>query len=185
MSRICAIRSGLVMLGNNRVKYSGNEFVPPAPRGGGNQREPKTMTEQLERIVETFEFFQDWEDRYNYMAELGQKMPAFPEADRIDANKVQGCVSQVWITVRAENGPKPVLHFAGDSDTSIIKGIVAILLSIYSGKTAKQALEVDVDAIFERLGIFEHLSPNRHVGVYAMVEKFRDLAGGEQARLAA
>ena len=144
------------------------------------------MNEQIDRIVETFEFFEDWDDRYNYMAELGQKLPAFPEADHLDDNKVHGCVSQVWITVRSqEQGCKVVLQFQGDSDTAIIKGIVAILLSIYSGKTAEQALEVDVDAIFERLGIFDHLSPNRHVGVYAMVEKFRALAGGERARLAA
>ncbi|MCB1877651.1 MAG: SufE family protein [Chromatiales bacterium] len=144
------------------------------------------MNEQIDRIVETFEFFEDWDDRYNYMAELGQKLPAFPEADHLDDNKVHGCVSQVWITVRSqEQGGKVVLQFQGDSDTAIIKGIVAILLSIYSGKTAEQALEVDVDAIFERLGIFDHLSPNRHVGVYAMVEKFRALAGGERARLAA
>lgn len=134
------------------------------------------MAESIDRIIEVFEFFEDWESRYNYMAELGQKLPELPDTYKTPDNQVQGCVSKVWITVEADSSAPPRLTFRGDSDTPIIKGIVAILLAMYSGKSADEALSIDPDAIFNRLGIYEHLSPNRHVGVYSMVEKFRALA---------
>jgi cysteine desulfuration protein SufE len=133
--------------------------------------------ENLDRIVETFEFFEDWEDRYRYLEELGERLPAFPEALKTDEHLVHGCVSQVWVVAEPEPGSQPlVLRFRGDSDTPIIKGILAILLAMYDGSTPEEALALDPDDLFRRLGIYDHLSPNRHVGVYAMVEKFRNLA---------
>lgn len=138
--------------------------------------------ESIERIVETFEFFDDWDDRYNYLAELGAKLPTLPRAYHTPEHQVHGCVSQVWVVAELERTPSgTVLRLRGYSDTPIIKGILAVLLSIYNGLSPEEALKVDTDAIFNRLGIYEHLSPNRHVGVYAMVEKVRSLAKSLQA----
>ena len=133
--------------------------------------------ETLERIIETFEFFEDWEDRYRYLEELGERLSAFPEGLKTPEHLVHGCVSQVWVVAEPQPGSQPtVLRFRGDSDTPIIKGILAILLAMYDGRTPEEALALEPDELFQRLGIYEHLSPNRHVGVYAMVEKFRNLA---------
>ncbi len=133
--------------------------------------------EHLDRIVETFEFFEDWEDRYRYLEELGERLPALPVSLKTPEHQVHGCVSQVWVVAEPESGRQPVvLRFRGDSDTPIIKGILAVLLAMYDGRTPEEALALDPDRLFHRLGIYEHLSPNRHVGVYAMVEKFRNLA---------
>jgi len=138
--------------------------------------------EDIERIVETFEFFDDWDDRYNYLAELGEKLPPLGREYATPEHQVHGCVSQVWVVAELERGPgASVLRFRGDSDTPIIKGILAVLLSIFDGLSPDEALRVDTDAIFNRLGIYEHLSPNRHVGVYAMVQKVRSLAKSLQA----
>lgn len=133
--------------------------------------------ESLEHILEAFEFFDDWDDRYRYLAELGEKLPAFPERFKTHEHQVHGCVSQVWIVVDREAGSGGVvLRFSGDSDTPIIKGILAILLAIYDGTQPDETLDKDPDRLFHRLGIYDHLSPNRHVGVYAMVKKFHELA---------
>ena len=138
--------------------------------------------ESIERIVETFEFLDDWDDRYNYLAELGEKLPPLEPRYATPEHQVHGCVSQVWVMAELEATPSGgVLRFRGDSDTPIIKGILAVLLSIYDGLSPDEALKVDTDAIFDRLGIYEHLSPNRHVGVYAMVEKVRSVAKSLQA----
>ncbi len=130
----------------------------------------------LERIAETFEFFEDWEDRYLCLTELGQRLPAMPEACKVPENQVQGCVSNVWIVADRDDSPTPRVSFRADSDTPVIRGILAILLAMYSGKTADEIDGIDADGMFAQLGIYDHLSPNRHVGVYAMIEKMRAIA---------
>ena len=140
--------------------------------------------ERLERIVDAFAFFEDWEDKYNYLAELGERLPALPEEYKTPEHQVHGCVSQVWILAKVDHSQGPVLNLRADSDTAIIKGIVAILLAVYSGKRPEEIEAIDADAIFAELGIYDHLSPNRHVGVYAMIEKIRAVAR-TSARLAA
>ncbi len=132
--------------------------------------------DSLERIAETFEFFEDWEDRYLYLTELGRRVPALPEACKVPENQVHGCVSNVWIVADRDDSPTPRVSFRADSDTPVIKGILAILLAVYSGKSADDIDGVDADGIFAQLGIYDHLSPNRHVGVYAMIEKIRAIA---------
>ena len=132
--------------------------------------------DSLERIAETFEFFEDWEDRYLYLTELGQRLPGMPEACKVPENQVHGCVSNVWIVADTDDSPTPRVTFRADSDTPVIKGILAILLAIYSGKSAEDIHRIDADRIFDQLGIYDHLSPNRHVGVYAMIEKMRAMA---------
>ncbi len=140
--------------------------------------------DSLERIAETFEFFEDWEDRYHYLTEIGQRLPALPEACKVPENQVHGCVSNVWIVADIDDSPGPRVNFRADSDTPVIKGLLAILLAIYSGKSAEDIDCIDADEIFAQLGLYDHLSPNRHVGVYAMIEKIR-VEARTTARMAA
>src|SRR5690349_12935672 len=116
----------------------------------------------LEEIRSDFALLDDWEDRYRYVIELGRGLPALPEADRTEANKVRGCASQVWLATeirRASPAADPILSFQGDSDAHIVRGLIAILFAIYADKTADQILAVDAQAAFAELGLKEHLTP--------------------------
>jgi len=126
-------------------------------------------------IIDNFSVLDDWDDRYRYLIELGRELPALAEAAHSDANKVQGCASQVWLDtgVRPNGAGGPVLTFAGDSDAHIVRGLIAILFAIYSGKAAKDILASDALALFERLGLREHLTPQRSNGFRSMVERIR------------
>ena len=130
------------------------------------------MTE-LDEMVDIFELLGDWDQRYQYLIELGEKLPAMPEELKTEDNKVRGCMSQVWITARVEDG---WVRFLGDSDTSVIKGILALLIGLCEGMTAEQIQALNMDEIFQRLNLDEHLSPNRHVGVYAMFDLMKQKA---------
>ena len=124
----------------------------------------------LDDIVDIFEVLEDWDQRYQYLTELGEQLPPMPADLKTDANKVKGCMSQVWISdFRDPNNPK-LTRFHGDCDTSIIKGVLALLIQLIGGGTQKEIEALDVDELFSRLSLDEHLSPNRHLGVYAIVE---------------
>ena len=129
----------------------------------------------LENILADFELLDDWEDRYRYVIELGRGLPPLPEAYRTDRYKVRGCASQVWLATETERraGVAAVLRFQGDSDAHIVRGLIAILFAIYSGKTADDLLGIDAEAIFAKLGLKEHLTPQRSNGFAAMVERIR------------
>jgi cysteine desulfuration protein SufE len=140
------------------------------------------MTEIAE-IIDNFSLLDDWDDRYRYLIELGRELPPLSLAAHSDANKVQGCASQVWLdtTVRPSGTDGPVLTFEGDSDAHIVRGLIAILLATYSGKPAHLILDTDAVALFEKLGLKEHLTPQRSNGFRSMVERVRSDA---QAALA-
>jgi cysteine desulfuration protein SufE len=124
----------------------------------------------LDAIREDFAFLDDWEDRYRYVIELGRELPDFPDSARTEANKVRGCVSQVWIEDEVADG---VMRLRGDSDSHLVKGLVAITRALYDGKTPAQALALDAKAIFTELGLEQHLTPQRSNGVRAMIERIR------------
>jgi cysteine desulfuration protein SufE len=130
----------------------------------------------LDAIRSDFALLDDWEDRYRYVIELGRALPPLPEALRTDANKVRGCASQVWL---ASSVGSPGTHgaqtlaFEGDSDAHIVRGLIAILFAMYSGKTADEILGVDAQAVFADLGLREHLTPQRSNGFFSMVERIR------------
>ncbi len=133
-----------------------------------------TETPSITDIEENFALLEDWDDRYRYVIELGRQLPAMAETDRSDGNKVQGCTSQVWLAVRIEGaGEDAILGFSGDSDAHIVRGLVAILLAMVSGKTAKTILSADPIALFGRLGLREHLTPQRSNGFRSMVDRIR------------
>lgn len=130
----------------------------------------------LDAIRDDFSSLDDWEDRYRYVIELGRELAPLPEPERTEANKVRGCASQVWLsTSRGAGGAdgSPVLHFRGDSDAVIVKGLIAILLEIYSGRTAREILGLDALQIFDEMGLREHLTPQRSNGLASMVERIR------------
>ena len=127
----------------------------------------------ISEIVEDFELLGDWDARYQYLVEIGERMSAMPAADKTDENQVKECMSTVHVAAHPDAGTPPRLRFTGDCDTAIIKGVVALLVRLFSGKTPAEIAEIDVDALLAGLHLEEHLSPNRHVGVYAIVEKMR------------
>ncbi|MCF7978551.1 MAG: SufE family protein [Chromatiaceae bacterium] len=133
--------------------------------------------ESIQDIIDTFDLLGDWDQRYEYLVEIGERLPAMEPADKTDANRVMECMSTVHVVAKPETG---VIRFDGDCDTAIIKGVVALLVGLFSGKTAAEIEALDVDALFEGLQLEEHLSPNRHVGVYAIVNKMK----GQAARAA-
>ncbi|MDF2143106.1 SufE family protein [Paenirhodobacter sp. CAU 1674] len=131
----------------------------------------------FEEIAETFEFLDDWEDRYRHVIELGRAMPPLDEAVKVPATKVEGCASQVWLLPRIEGqGPQARFDFAGESDAMIVRGLIAVLHALYSGLSVAEVLQVDAAAELGRLGLTEHLSQQRSNGVRAMVERIRLLA---------
>jgi cysteine desulfuration protein SufE len=128
----------------------------------------------LDAIRADFAFLDDWEDRYRYVIELGRGLAPLPDALRSDANKVRGCVSQVWLASATREGLRgPVFVFQGDSDAHIVRGLIAILFAIYQDKTAAEILKMDAAEIFAELGLKDHLTPQRSNGFFAMVERIR------------
>lgn len=129
----------------------------------------------IDEIIDNFSVLDDWDDRYRYLIELGRELPPLAPAARSDVNKVQGCASQVWLdtTVRPNGTGGPILTFAGDSDAHIVRGLIAVLFAVYSGKSAKDILGLDAIALFERMGLREHLTPQRSNGFRSMVERIR------------
>jgi cysteine desulfuration protein SufE len=132
------------------------------------------MTDIAE-IIDNFSLLDEWDDRYRYLIELGRELAPLSEAAHTDANKVQGCASQVWLdtTVRPNGAGGPILTFVGDSDAHIVRGLIAILFAMYSGKSAKDILAIDAILNFEKMGLREHLTPQRSNGFRSMVERMR------------
>ena len=137
----------------------------------------------IEEITDNFELLDEWDDRYRYIIELGRALPELPDDARTEANKVRGCASQVWMktAVQTDGAAGPVLQFEGDSDAHIVRGLIAILLALYSGKPAQQILSTDAHALFEKLGLREHLTPQRSNGFRAMVDRIQSDARAAMA----
>ena len=124
----------------------------------------------FEEIAETFEFLDDWEERYRYLIELGQNLDPLPEVERTEETKVKGCVSQVWVVLDDADG-KIILR--GDSDAHIVKGLVALMARLYSNRTPAEALTIDPKDVLSRIGLSEHLSPQRSNGLASMIATVR------------
>ena len=129
----------------------------------------------FDEILDNFALLDQWDDRYRYVIELGRTLPPLADEAHVEANKVQGCASQVWlVTHKKPNGAGgPIMTFEGDSDAHIVRGLIAILFALYSGKTARQILETDALALFDRMGLRENLTPQRSNGLRSMIERIR------------
>ncbi|KZL20960.1 Cysteine desulfuration protein SufE [Pseudovibrio axinellae] len=134
------------------------------------------MTTAIAEILEGFEFLEDWEDRYRYVIELGRELEPLNDDERIEENRVHGCVSQVWLSKVIQNNTEkgPILFYKGDSDAHIVRGLVAIVLAQYSGVPAKEILETDIESIFSKIGLKEHLTPQRSNGLSSMVQRIKN-----------
>jgi cysteine desulfuration protein SufE len=132
------------------------------------------MAETITALKDDFSLIDEWEDRYRYVIELGRSLEPLDESERNPRNKVQGCASQVWIAVHEEkNGREPRLTFTGDSDALIVKGLIAIIFRLFSGRTASEILAIDAGALLDELGLREHLTPQRSNGVASMVTRIK------------
>ncbi len=130
----------------------------------------------LNELKETFEFIDDWEERYRILIDLGRQLPEFPEAERTEANRVDGCTSNVWLVCRRDESDPQRLIFLADSDAFIVKGLIALVLMAYSGATPEEIQDTDIRDLFRQLGLERNLSPNRRDGFYAMVDRIHELA---------
>ncbi len=140
----------------------------------------------IDEIVENFTLLDEWDDRYRYVIELGRTLPPLAASAHTDANKVQGCASQVWLVthVTPDGAAGPILTFEGDSDAHIVRGLVAILFALYSGKRAREIVATDAIALFDRIGLRENLTPQRSNGLRSMVERIRAEANAALAAAA-
>ncbi len=135
------------------------------------------MSDSFEDIAESFEFIDEWEERYRYVIELGKAMPPLPESLRVPATKVDGCASQVWIAPNVEgNGAEATIDFDGASDAMIVQGLIAILKSLFSGKTAGEILQINAQEKLATLGLDQHLSSQRSNGLRAMISRIQEIA---------
>jgi cysteine desulfuration protein SufE len=135
-----------------------------------------TMTSTIDSIRQDFAFLDEWEERYRYIIDLGAELAPYPEEFRDDAHKVPGCVSQVWLHVESGPGEDPMLDFQGDSDAHIVRGLVAIVLALFSGKRASEIVDIDAEDTLRALGLAEHLTPQRANGLRSMVRRIRQTA---------
>tara|TARA_R110002072_G_scaffold36201_1_gene106661 strand:+ start:1190 stop:1609 length:420 start_codon:yes stop_codon:yes gene_type:complete len=131
---------------------------------------------EIEDLVEEFDLLDDWEQRYRYLIDMGKALPSLPDAERTEASRVQGCVSQVWLIV--EPGENGHLRFRADSDAHIVRGLAALLLRLYSERSREDILSADAREVLARIGLSEHLSPQRSNGLASMIGRIRVAAAG-------
>ncbi|MEM6393629.1 MAG: SufE family protein [Planctomycetota bacterium] len=134
---------------------------------------PASTIPPIDEIEETFEFLGDWEERFSYLIDLGKKLPAMPEADRVEANRVHGCQASVWLKIDLADDQRLTIRAA--SDAHIVNGLIAIMLSLFDRTTPDAARSVDAKSIVEKLGLDQHLSPTRRNGLWAMIERINAL----------
>ena len=132
------------------------------------------MDTQIEQLKTTFEMLPDWEERYRFIIDLGRKLEPLEDDERNEATRVRGCMSQVWLIADDEDDDK--LHFRGDSDAHIVRGLIGVLLMIYSDKTPQEIAEIDINEIFTDLNLEQHITMNRRNGLYSMVETIQRTA---------
>jgi cysteine desulfuration protein SufE len=130
----------------------------------------------LQRIINTFELLPDWNDRYEFIADLGHKLAPMREADKVEENLVRGCTTRTWVTGHLRAGEPPVVEYHADAEGTLVRGIVALLLMPFQGKTPEEILSTDASDFIAKLGLEEHLSPNRRLGMHAFISKLKAIA---------
>jgi sulfur transfer protein SufE len=137
----------------------------------------ENQQQQADDLTEAFEMFDDWEDKYRFLIDLGRKLPALPDSEKTEENRIQGCQSRVWVVADKRSVPEgDVIEFVADSDSDIVKGLIAILRRIYYGQTADKILQFDIEDLLHRLELDQHLSMNRRNGLYEMIQRIKRLA---------
>jgi cysteine desulfuration protein SufE len=150
---------------------AGNSLVE-----SGNPLLSSSQATTIPELIETFDALGDWEAQCDYLIDLGYEVPDFPEAARTEANRVHGCQSNVWLITETKPGDPPLIEIQADSDSMIVRGLIAVLLMAYSGKSAQEILQTDIQQIFARLGLNRQLSSARRNGLAGMVQRIRSIA---------
>ena len=138
--------------------------------------ETDTQTMDVQRIIDTFDMLPDWNQRYEFMAELGNKLEALPAKDKTDQNQIQGCTTRTWLVGQLSGDGSGAMEYRADAEGALVRGIVALLLLPFQGKTPQEVLAQDPKGFIGMLGLEEHLSPNRRVGMYAFIAKVKSIA---------
>ncbi|MBC8002102.1 MAG: SufE family protein [Opitutaceae bacterium] len=138
----------------------------------------------IEELIENFELLGDWEERYAYLIDLGKKLPGLPEADKTEENRVHGCQAMVWLKMNPEAAHPDRLRIQADSDAFIVRGLIAVVMILFDGKTPAEILQADGKSIFSKLGLDQHLSPTRKNGLFSMLERIRALAAARAVNAA-
>lgn len=133
----------------------------------------------IDDLIDNFDLFDEWEEKYKYIIDLGKKLPDMPEAEKTEESKVRGCMSQVWLTSHDNADDPKLISFNADSDAFIVKGLIAVLMIIYNNKGASDITSIDAIAILSEIGLDRHLSPNRRNGLVAMVERIQKIASSK------
>lgn len=134
------------------------------------------MTHSVEELLNTFDLFDDWEDRYKYIIELGDEVETLAPEHKVEANRVQGCQSNVWLIADVHDSDGTRIEFHADSDSQIVRGLIAILLAVYSQRTPAEIMAFDIRGLFEKIGLSQHLSRSRSNGFFSMVNRMRLIA---------
>lgn len=135
---------------------------------------------QIDELIDTFELLSDWEERYRVIIDLGRRLPPMPDSEKTEEHRVQGCTSMVWLVAEVVPGDPVRLRFRTDSDSFIVKGLLAIILMVYSDRTPQEILAADIEELFTRLGLEQNLSPNRRSGFFSTVERIKALAAAHR-----
>lgn len=138
----------------------------------------------IEELIENFELLGDWEERYAYLIDLGKKLPGLPEADKTEENRVHGCQAMVWLKMNPDPAHADRLRIVADSDAFIVRGLIAVVMILFDGKTPAEILQADGKSIFSKLGLDQHLSPTRKNGLFSMLERIRGLAAARAVNAA-
>jgi len=137
----------------------------------------ENQQQQADDLIDAFEMFDDWEDKYGFLIDLGRKLPALPEAEKTEENRIQGCQSRVWVIAEKRAASEgDVIEFTADSDSDIVKGLIAILRRVYFGQPADRILQFDIEGLLHRLELDQHLSMNRRNGLFEMIQRIKRLA---------
>ncbi len=136
----------------------------------------------IDRVIQAFEMMPNWQERYRLLIDMGRKLPPMPDEDKTDDQLLDGCLSKVWLTAELDTGTHPpVLRLQADSDSQIVRGLIALVFEVFNNRPPAEILETDIDAIFERLELEQHISPGRRNGLSSMVRRVRELARMETA----
>ncbi len=130
----------------------------------------------VDELIEEFDELEDWDERYDLIIDFGRELPPLAPEEQTEENVVQGCMSTVWLATRLVDEKNRIIEIKADSDSIIVKGLIVILLAHYSGKSAEEILDSDAIVLFERLGLNQHLSPQRRNGLFSMVKRLKQLA---------
>lgn len=136
----------------------------------------------IERVIQAFEMMPSWQERYGLIIDMGRKLPPMPEADKVDDNLLDGCLSKVWMTAELDTDEQPpVLRLTADSDSQIVRGLIAIVFEVFNNRPPSEILETDIESVFQQLELEQHITPGRRNGLSSMVRRVRELAHMEMA----